>query len=365
MFKEIKYRFERAVRKYRALLVLTNTGERWYISHLDDLISRVDELDIRKVKRKIEEFEESTEQLMAETGADASLEELEEIVSPGSDYNPARDLYVPKKDLDILFDNYERAWNKFDSLPVHAKIGVSLGGRTEGEQPEVYQLDASLFEDVVVLVNRSVELRKKEKEKIDPPKFLVKKGNAIRRSAVKAVYNFLEGYLNCLAYDILINRDDLTDKEQCKLNDEDHLSLRDKVLQYPRIALGREHPPIQENNCQPLRHILSREKGVRHALIHPRPHTTEISLEEEEYHEYGIDHIRHRMMRVSSKEEGPAPVRESAYWLTEFGELGRICDSSIDLVQRIYDEIDGKYGNVTWWLYEREENGCFPEKALK
>lgn len=364
MFKELRYRFERTVRKYRALLVLTNTGERGYIRHLDDLISGVDELDIRKMKSKIKEFEEAAEQLMEDTGANAGLEELEEIVSPGEGYDPDRDLYMPKTDIEILFDNYERFWPRFDNLPSHAKIGVSLGGRPSGQEPEVYLLDASLFEDLVVLVNRSTELREEQEEKSKPPKSLIKEGNAVRRSAVKATYNFLEGVLNCLAYDILVGRDDLTEEEQDMLNDKTYLSLRDKILQYPKIALDKEHPPIQDNNCQPLSHLMSREEGVRHALIHPRPHPVEFSTDDT-YQDYGIDHIRHRMRRASNEPEGPVAVRESSYWAVEFEEVGRICDSAVQLVQRIYDEISGEYGDLDWWLYERGEDGCFPEEALE
>jgi hypothetical protein len=364
MFKQLKNKFERVVRKYRALLVLTNTGERGYIRHLDNLIAEVDELNIRKVKSKLEEFSEATEQLTKETGCNASLEELEEIISPETESHPSRELYMSKTDLEILFDRYKHCYSGFSNLPAHAKIGVSPQGKPEGEAPQVYLLDASLFEDLVVLMNRSVELWDVESQESDPSKLLIKRGEAVRRSAVKAVYNFLEGYLNCLAYDILVERENLTAEEQSRLNDEAHLSLRDKVMQYPKIALGKEHPPIQENNCQPLSHLLSREKGVRHALIHPRPHREEFS-QKMGYQEYGIDHISHRMLKLKSDEEGLMSPRESAYWVLEFDEVGRICDSAIGLVQRIYDEIGDEYGEIDWWLYERNENGRFPEEALK
>ncbi len=90
----------------------------------------------------------------------------------------------------------------------------------------------------MVLVNKSTELREEQKEKSKPPKSPVKEGNAVQESAVKATYNFLEGVPNCLAYDILVGRDDLTKEEQDMLNDKTYLSLRNEILQDPKVALG-------------------------------------------------------------------------------------------------------------------------------
>lgn len=71
------------------------------------------------------------------------------------------------------------------------------------------------------------------------------------------------------------------------------------------------------------------------------------------------------MPRTTNEPEGLVAARESAYWAVEFEEVGRICDSTIQLVQRIYDQIGDEYGNVDWWLYERMEDGRFPEEALE
>jgi hypothetical protein len=80
-------------------------------------------------------------------------------------------------------------------------------------------------------------------------------------------------------------------------------------------------------------------------LIHTGPHPVEFPTNDT-YQDYGIDHIRHRTRRASNESEGPVAVRESSYWAVEFEEVGRICDRTVQLVQRIYDETGGEYGDL-------------------
>src|ERR1043166_3034963 len=97
---------------------------------------------------------------------------------------------------------------------------------------------------------------------------LVKRAGALRRAVAKAVFSLLEGYANGLAFDILVRRT-VTAAEEAKLREWDmtrdrplRLSLRDKLLQYPKIATGSLHPPLRESS-EPLRYILTAEQEIR------------------------------------------------------------------------------------------------------
>jgi hypothetical protein len=166
----------------------------------------------------------------------------------------------------------------------------------------------------------------------------------LRRAVVTSAFYFIEGYLNGLAYDFLAtNKRSLSEKDlglltewEATKNAPRYARFRDKLLHYPRIILGQEHPPLQENNCEPLRFMLEQVKTLRDAIVHASPVT--------------ID---------------PAEAM-SAKELTLFNSdpdlIDRIVDKAVELVRIIETTVRGNDAFLDW-LKERE-HGRFPEAAF-
>lgn len=189
----------------------------------------------------------------------------------------------------------------------------------------------------------------------------IKKRRSITTSGVRAIYAFLEGYLNCLAYDILYDDDGHTNKQIDKLIDKSHLSLRSKVLQYTKIALNRKHPPIKESNCPQLDVIIGYNKIIRNSLIHPRPHRT-IRSPKSFFSEKVNNKIEENTPdEIDLSEPLEGKMREVQYLKLEVDDLVLLCEAAIDLVRRIEEELDYQYTGAKHWLHDRKEDGFSDE----
>lgn len=207
---------------------------------------------------------------------------------------------------------------------------------------EVFQLEVSLYEDMAALWNSALHANNLA-ERHGASKLDVKNAGALLRATAKATFNLLEGYVNGLASDILLTKS-ITDEERAKLQEWDsarsrarHLSLRDKLLQYPKIAIAASHPPIDDAATPSMRNVIQMEVKLRHALIHPRP----------EWH-------------LSDRVE----FRERAFFELSLSDVGRLCDDVIDLIERIAGVVGNEYGDVSLWLFHRAPGGFFPESTF-
>ena len=154
----------------------------------------------------------------------------------------------------------------------------------------------------------------------------------------------LEGYLGGVALDVLLMRE-VTPDEEVKLQERDdtkgravRLSLRDKILQYSKIACNQLYPPIQESSSRSMGRVLEFEQKIRHALIHPTP---------------------------AIQPGQPWGSREVVYLQLTLEEAADICDSTIMLISEISDKIGPQFGDVTEWLAYRDPNGLFPETTFR
>jgi hypothetical protein len=151
-------------------------------------------------------------------------------------------------------------------------------------------------------------------------------------------------YLNGIASDhYLKNEKRLTTEEKQTLTEWDsknnrpkHLSLREKALKYPRMILGVEHPPLQENNCPELGFIIGKAKALRDAIVHPAARR--------EDSEYGSD-------------------KRQLVYLIEYDEVEQVVDNAIRLVRKIETKV---YGNTDrlLWLKGRGDDGQFPDDTF-
>ena len=118
-----------------------------------------------------------------------------------------------------------------------------------------------------------------------------------------------------MAFDILLTQN-VSEKEEIKLLEWDKkkkrkrfLTLRDKVIQYPKIAVGSEHPILDESNFPELKLIFLGEKTVRNTLIHPNPYFNDDDDDNEP---------------INWKD--PKLLRESPFFNLTIGAIADVCD---------------------------------------
>ena len=251
-------------------------------------------------------------------------------------------LYIHKYILKQWFKRYNVTLPAFDNFPEHAKIGIDPGiiRKKRGEGVNVFILEAVLFEDMCALFNNA----KKKYNSIDRKKdsdIEWKTFCSVLRATIISGFNFLEAYLNGLAIDFyILNKDKLDDKTIRLLTDWDfnkdrpqYISLRDKMLQYPRIILGLEHPPLQESNCAEMAFLLE-AKYRRDSIVHPSPNP-----------DFGNQ-------------------RENDFLNPNFEEVDNIIDNIILFVSKIEKLIKGNHNRIDWFS-QRTNGGFFPESVFK
>jgi hypothetical protein len=179
--------------------------------------------------------------------ADRLIEFLEHVEAAPS----GKQLMVPKHMIQELLPGFDYGSPHFRLLPNHARIVIGVFGQFDWSL-----LEAKLHEDLCALFNLARERAVKLAGQSDS-RPAIKTAEALYRAVVLAAFNFVEAYLNGLALDHYYeNEDRLDEGTRSLLLDWDfqrqrprYLSLRDKALQYPRIILRSQHPPLQESNC--------------------------------------------------------------------------------------------------------------------
>lgn len=166
---------------------------------------------------------------------------------------PGKDFLLPKFLIKEYFLSYGKVFPGFDVLPEHASIGFHDGtGRKSVGEIEVYLLEAKLYEDMCGLFNLAKEIAGKvDAHKQGKSKTDSKKLEACCRATATSAFYFVESYLNGLAYDHYVTHMKSLDVKSNQIltewdiqkNCPCYLSLREKILQYPRIILGSTHPP--------------------------------------------------------------------------------------------------------------------------
>lgn len=207
-------------------------------------------------------------------GIIASDEKLIEYATGAFLTGNDRSLLLPKYFLDTLFTNYSHINSSYNTLPDHAFISIESGlNRDKQESFEIFEIEATLFEDLCSLFN----LYFKTNDKPDDKPYN-KQRDAILRSALISGFNLLESYLNGIAFDYYWkNQNTITDEIKEKLTEKKHdgtrkyLSLRDKMLFYPKTILSLQHPIFTESNCCEIDRILKIGKDYRDSIVHPSP----------------------------------------------------------------------------------------------
>ncbi len=354
---KIRDKTDKALRKYRAILMLTNNLTYQESKQIDKYLRLISTIPRRDIKKILPEIEKKVSKNSSIYGCKGTLEDLERVINMAiesieENQQPAC-LFISKFQLEELFSNYEQSFPVFATLPPHARIGLDiLGIRKNKHTAESYLLEAALFEDMAALWNEAYDrhLDLEKSKSIDPIKY--KLCSALIRSTAKAAFSLLEGYLNGMAFDILLTQE-VSEKDEIKLTEWDKkmnkkrfLTLRDKILQYPKIAVGSVHPVLDEGNFPEFKMLFLIEKVLRNSLVHPNPYFSDESDDEP----------------VNWKD--PKILRESPFFYFGAGEICELCDLVVNVIFRINEAIGAKYQKVDRWLFKRDEDGKFPNKAF-
>lgn len=349
----VRLRLQRSLREYRAIRVLANQLSLEDRGRLDATIQSVSRMSVRAARERLQVVAEELREVRSKIGVKVPLAVLESFSLPerlaragklrdwsgATPIDPAL-VWFPKYVLARLFSRYEATFPDFEKLPPHAQIGINVHGIETQGSVEVYLLEASLFEDMAMLFNISREPFE-EANPIDKLKW--KRRASLRRSAVKAIFNLLEGYINGIAWDVLLTRS-VSAKEETLLQEWDSsidrykpLSLRDKLLKYPRLAIQAEVPPIDEGRCPAMGEVLNAETALRHSLIHPTPRVER----------WEGDTDREFAFRAIGESDRAA------------AQLDALCDSAIETIDAIDAVLGGVFGTTESWLARRNEDGLF------
>lgn len=259
---------------------------------------------------------------------------------------PGKSTLLPLYVWGSLFKGGKYPFEGMDACPVHARIALDSSGLlyTHSRHPEVYLLEATMFEDMASLFN----LAKREYEAAKGStagKRVIKRRNALCRSATMAAIHFVESYVNGIAVDYVVTHEPgLDPTTKSVLLDWDfgqnrprYLSLRDKILQYQRIILGVPHAPLQETNSPEMKTIVETAKLIRDAIAHPSPALDPKTME---------------------------PEKERTVLGLDVPQTETVVDGAVALVRRLEETIHGSLKQVLW-LYDRTAEGVFPDAAFQ
>ncbi|HWW15184.1 MAG TPA: hypothetical protein VN310_11030 [Candidatus Dormibacteraeota bacterium] len=232
---------------------------------------------------------------------------------------------------DRLFQNYEKVFPPWKKVQPHCLVNLDF----DGTDFDVYLPEASLYEDMCFAYNQAFALKdRREKPDLKAHTFYI-------RATIISAFNFVESFLNGLAFDLIATcRRTLSQAERDLLSEWDskhkrqrYVKLRDKAIQYPKIVLNRKSPPFTESTCPALAVLMEKTK-LRDAVVHSSPKL-----------------VNNEVPKIKDLVE------------TDFGDATEVADAAVEFVCLVDEEVHkGKYDYA--WLLARSVNGCFPPESF-
>ena len=312
--------------------------------HLARTRECLDACDRKTLETFIQRTEKDIEGLRKHYGIKVSNSELMEVVDWARNQRGNFLPLFPKHVWRQMFDNYERVMPDFAQLPEHADIAIPISNQAGPGKVAFYLLEAILYEDMASTFNLAKEhqIRIDQEDPLKAHKML----GALCRGTVAAAFYFVESYLNGIAFDYyMLHESSLGQQAKGTLLEWDfgknrakHLSLRDKILQYPKLILGKTDPPLQESNCPEMAFIIEKSKILRDAIVHAAPRL---------------------------KSDFPtSPDKRQQVYLIGFNDAEATMDNAVGLVRKIETAIHGNDRRLSW-LYERTPDSFFPDAAFE
>ena len=333
----------RSYRVYEAILTILN---RLTVSDRERIslgYSRIESLDKSTLRKRLHELEHEIVGLRNHFEIKATDSQLLDVLEKTT-IAPGRILKLMKNHLHRLVSRYEQAFPRFLILPEHAYVYIDAGQyRKFPGFVEWFSQEVSLYEDMCCLFNLLLQKRVHELEG-SSGKAATKSINSLRRSTVVASYNFLESYMNGIGIDhVLLHYKTLDVTSIAFLTEWDmskqrfkFTSLREKILQYPKIIKNLHHPPYQETNCQEIDFLMGDGKTIRDSIVHSS-------------------------ILTKGNTVGPEAITPLSHITQESVE--KIVDSAISLIRKIETFIIGDERRIDW-LITRDVSGHFPERVF-
>jgi hypothetical protein len=250
----------------------------------------------------------------------------------------------------FLFGKYPSLADRFENheIPAHAFIELDYTGSYESLGSLQFQIpEAMLFEDMCSFWNEACRVRVNERRP-HYQKLQRKRLQALLRGAVSSAFYMVEAFCNGLAFETYLRRwESLTENDRQRIQEWDatrnrpkYLTIRDKILHYPRLVIGAPSPLIQENNSTELAFFLTSAKELRDAIVHANPAP--------DYRSLTPDTL--------------IPQKWQALLHLNQQKCAEVVDSSIAVIDQIAVAIDRQ--RTIFWLQRRRPDGLFDESVF-
>lgn len=335
-----KRNLDRALREFRAMALIGCNMTPKLRERLDQEIASIPDLKAGALKELAEKTDAVTQQLRAGLGALQPMAFYLDLVHD-MEQHPDLMLWLQKHDIDTqMFSKLADVKNDWKDFAPHVRFGIDNPGHIPASL-EWRLLEATLFESAALLWNDMMDAG--EAIKRDDRKIADKRYRELKRSTIRALFALFEGYLNGIAYDVILTTDITTlskgSQEMLTERTDDgrarFKTTKEKIFGYPKIALGLVHSSVDEHN-EHVEYILEHEKELRDAFVHPTP-----------------------------REESGQPVRrEQTYYDFEFDAVQNLLTHTIGIIRYIDGLLNGRFGTVAKWLTDPAADRKFPEKTF-
>lgn len=307
--------------------------------------AKIPDLTKPQLANAVEQLTSKIGQMRKKFGATRPLGEYAQILQKAPQPEDEAVLMFPAHVGLALFDKYPELSEllRNNKMPWHTRVELDARGQFRRQHHWQFKiLEAVLFEDMCFFWNESFNYQRALGDPYER-KHSFKKEMALYRAAISSAFYMVEAFCNGIAFEVLIKRrDELSDRELQLVTEWDstrsrpkHLSIRDKLLQYPRLLLQASAPPLQESNCPDLAFFLSSAKRFRDAIVHASP---------------GTDKDQFAATKWKAFEE----IRRE--------DCAKVLDSTISMVDKIATSINRR--DSIFWLQRRQEDGSFNESVF-
>ncbi|MCB2186822.1 MAG: hypothetical protein KQJ78_10420 [Deltaproteobacteria bacterium] len=218
----------------------------------------------QNVSKNVKFFCDKNFESMTEAKLDLLYEEIKSF----------RGIEIPLAEFETKYSKIHKSVLK--SAPPHCTVVISLWG-LQFKFPEDF-LAKDLLQALTVAIDADTELERFRKvshattrtnqDAIFP---LIRKKEQALRSCILTCFILIEAHLNGIAWDFVQHADaldKLSQKDRDRIRDNGRTSLREKILNYPRIVTSR---PLWNGTDEPVKSFLNNFKPFRDSLVHPSP----------------------------------------------------------------------------------------------
>jgi hypothetical protein len=276
----LRDQLSKLIDEYEAMLVLLAKVD---LSVKEKLQTERDMLPLankRQLQVGIQKFSATINRIRRATGATQPIGRYTSILSR-SPYLEGRVRSIPAYLALVFFSKYPRVAEALEryELPAHAMIELDCSDQYHRSEVYEYRLpEAMLFEDMCCFWNESCTLNEAA-SRPDSKKYELKRLIAFHRAAVSSAFYMVEAFCNGIALEVVLSRrDELSEREFQMVTEWDtknsrpkYITMRDKIIHYPRLLMAAASPLIQENNSPELSYFLSSAKQLRDAIVHANP----------------------------------------------------------------------------------------------